>query len=294
MENCYFSHDSNASNDPKIMSMRSVYGWEGYGWYWLIVEMLREQKEYKLKLNKYIYNALAMQMHCNAEKSQSYIEDCINEFYLFESDGEYLWANSLIKRMGKMEEKSSKAKKAAEARWNKTKENEHIYASALQTHCDSNTNKIKENKIKEIIKEEEENLLDESRDEESDELELKFDHDSIEYRLSDYLRKHILKNYPNTKVPETLNKMQTWAVHIDRMIRLDNREVEDIRAVIDFSQKDTFWQANILSTKKLREKFDTLLIQSQTTAKKSHKATGRDKSKEAIMAFASSEGGSIL
>ncbi|MFG6179738.1 Lin1244/Lin1753 domain-containing protein, partial [Halomonas sp. THAF12] len=63
----YFSHDGNARNDPKILSMRSVYGSEGYGWYWIIIEMLREQEDYKIKINKYTWNALAMQMQFDAD-----------------------------------------------------------------------------------------------------------------------------------------------------------------------------------------------------------------------------------
>lgn len=42
----FFSHDCNARNDPKILALRSVYGAEGYGVYFMLVEILREQPEY--------------------------------------------------------------------------------------------------------------------------------------------------------------------------------------------------------------------------------------------------------
>ena len=42
------------------------------------------------------------------------------------------------------------------------------------------------------------------------------------------------------------------------MIRLDKRKPERIEAVIYWCQQDPFWQSNILSTEKLREKFDQL------------------------------------
>jgi len=41
----------------------------------------------------------------------------------------------------------------------------------------------------------------------------------------------------------------------------DNRELKEIKDVIDWCQADPFWQGNILSPKKLREKFDQLTIQ---------------------------------
>lgn len=161
----YFSHDSNARHDPKILEMRSVYGAEGYGWYWIIIEMLREQSDYKIKLTKYVWNALAMQMQCSADAAHKFVSDCINEFKLFESDGEYFWSNSLIRRMKGRDERSEKARKAAQARWQKASndkgsgdfddvEDEQCdsNADAMQTQCDSNAikeKKIKEKKIKE-------------------------------------------------------------------------------------------------------------------------------------------------
>lgn len=152
----YFSHDANARNDTKILSMRSIYGSEGYGWYWIIVEMLREQQNYKIELGKYVWNALAMQMQCTADAAQKYVEDCINEFNLFVSDGEFFWSESLIRRMKSKDEKSEKAKRAAEARWNKASNNKGSKheqstsnAPAMQTDSKRNANKVKESKVKE-------------------------------------------------------------------------------------------------------------------------------------------------
>jgi hypothetical protein len=66
----------------------------------------------------------------------------------------------------------------------------------------------------------------------------------------------ILKNNPKAKKPN----LQTWSKNIDLMLRVDKRTAEDIEKVIRWCQSDTFWQSNILSTKKLREKFDQLFI----------------------------------
>src|SRR5665647_542659 len=117
----YFSHDSNARNDPKILAMRSVYKSSGYGWYWIIVEMMRDQSEYKIDIrSKYVWDAFALEMQCKAEESQAYIKDCIEEFKLFETDTQYIWSESLIRRMQFKEEKSEKARQSALVRWNKS------------------------------------------------------------------------------------------------------------------------------------------------------------------------------
>jgi len=50
----------------------------------------------------------------------------------------------------------------------------------------------------------------------------------------------------------------------DVTIRIDHRSPEDIRRVIEWCQSDPFWQSNILSTAKLREKFDQLTVKMGT------------------------------
>lgn len=144
----YFSHDLNARNDPKILALRSVYGMEGYGQYWVLIEMMREQDNYKLMLSKYVWNALALQMQCDATAAQKFVEDCINEFDLFESDGNAFWSNSLIRRMAKKDDKKEKARKAANARWNKDSDDTdnaqscNSNADALQEHMHRNACKM--------------------------------------------------------------------------------------------------------------------------------------------------------
>jgi len=136
----YFSHDSNASRDPKIMQMRSVYKAEGYGWYWMLVEQMREQENHKLPLSgKYAVNAYALQMDANAERLQCFINDCVNEFHLFEQDADFLWSNSLLRRMQLMDEKSEKARQSARERWDKTNVK---HANVMRTHTDGKANAI--------------------------------------------------------------------------------------------------------------------------------------------------------
>lgn len=76
-------------------------------------------------------------------------------------------------------------------------------------------------------------------------------------KLANDLRLLILANHPTAKVPAVPT---AWAEDINRMLYLDKRKAEDVEAVINFCQHDTFWQANILSGKKLREKYDQLYI----------------------------------
>lgn len=138
----YFSHDSNARHDPKITAMRSVYGSEGYGWFWILVELMREADEYRLDMQgRYTFNAYAMQMHTECNTAERFITDCINEFELFQSDGSYFWSPSLIRRMELREQTSEKRREAANARWSKAKKN------AFASNSDANAMQGKERKV---------------------------------------------------------------------------------------------------------------------------------------------------
>lgn len=80
---------------------------------------------------------------------------------------------------------------------------------------------------------------------------------SNELRLSTLLLEEIRKNKSDFKQPNQPN-LQSWAKEVDLMIRRDGRKPERIEAVIRWCQKDPFWWKNVLSTEKLRDKFERL------------------------------------
>ncbi len=83
-----------------------------------------------------------------------------------------------------------------------------------------------------------------------------FSSDSDEYRLSELLLSLIREHKPDYKQPN----IQKWAYEVDLTIRRDNRNIVEIENVILWCQRDSFWRTNILSTAKLREKYDQLCI----------------------------------
>ncbi len=124
------------------MQMRSVYDGQGYGWYWMLVEMLYEEPTHKLNMQgKYVWNAFALQMNATAEQINAFVKDCICEFQLFESDDEYFWSNSVNRRVQERETRSKKARESANKRWNTNKQ--------IQPQCNGNANASKSDAIKE-------------------------------------------------------------------------------------------------------------------------------------------------
>ena len=52
-ETYYFSHDYNATQDPKMMALMAKCGLQGVGMYWVLVELLHQQTDNKIKRETY-------------------------------------------------------------------------------------------------------------------------------------------------------------------------------------------------------------------------------------------------
>lgn len=109
----YFSHDVNASNDPKIIVMKELCGVISYAWWWILIEQLAAQEEYKLPMDKITFTGLgiAFGMKQNeaiassneaklstAKQAEAYVNLLINECELLETDGDFFWSPSLLRR----------------------------------------------------------------------------------------------------------------------------------------------------------------------------------------------------
>ena len=78
--------------------------------------------------------------------------------------------------------------------------------------------------------------------------------------LAKHLYDYILNRIPDLKPPNQV----AWCNEIDRIMRIDGRSAERIRAIIDFSQRDTFWAGVILSPHSLRKNFDKIALKIST------------------------------
>jgi DNA replication protein DnaD len=80
--------------------------------------------------------------------------------------------------------------------------------------------------------------------------------DDTQMGLAKLLANLIKQNNPAANDPSNI---ESWANDIRLMMEQDNRTKEQIEYVIKWSQKDSFWCNNILSTRKLREKYVQLV-----------------------------------
>jgi hypothetical protein len=74
--------------------------------------------------------------------------------------------------------------------------------------------------------------------------------------LCDYLANKVKENRYRVGVVGV-----TWFRAADRLLRVDKVTVDEAKQVIDWCQQNEFWQGNIKSMSKFREKYDTLTSQ---------------------------------
>jgi len=111
----YFPHDSNAKDDPKCMLLIDQMNPEGYGIYWILVEVLRDQPTHRYPL--ILLPVLAKRYNTTEAKMKTVVE----KYNLFQiENNEFFFSPSLDARMQIIEQKREQAriagKKSAQVR----------------------------------------------------------------------------------------------------------------------------------------------------------------------------------
>ena len=199
----YFSHDYNAREDEKIQSLIFKHGFEGYGLYWALIEMLYQNDGFIEPECERI--AFALHTH------NDLIEHIINDFGLFSKHGKRITSKSVLHRLRKRKGKSEKARQAAYIRWNQQVKPD---ADAMQTHSECNANKEKKSIVKKSI------VNIKEKEEEFRTLVFSFDYNKIE--LEKFFNYWSEPNKSNTKMRCELQptfdinrRLITWMNKVD-------------------------------------------------------------------------------
>ena len=123
MKKTYFNHDSVARLDIRVIKLRSKLGYEGYGVFWAVLELLFSE-ENKLCVDD--YDSLAFGLQCDPKVLKQVVED----FDLFVVEDGCFYSRRLNNHIEQINNKSIKAKENASKRWNN--------ATAMQPHSNRN------------------------------------------------------------------------------------------------------------------------------------------------------------
>tara|TARA_R100001443_G_scaffold115889_1_gene134767 strand:- start:30 stop:779 length:750 start_codon:yes stop_codon:yes gene_type:complete len=133
MKKTYFNHDSAARNDYRIIKLRATLGYEGYGVFWAVLELLFTEEN---KICTSQYDILSYGLQCDPIILKQVIED----FDLFVIEDGCFYSRRLNNHIEEINNKSKKAKESVSKRWNNT--------NVIRTYNDSSTSKEEYNKEK--------------------------------------------------------------------------------------------------------------------------------------------------
>jgi len=121
------------------------HGMEGYGRFWRLVEMLREQRDYRLPNTSVSFSALAKAWICTTDEAIEFAKSLEIDYELIHSDENFIWSDSLCRRMNVLDtvraSRSEAAKSAAIKRWNASRTNSHASGIASTIKSDASVKK---------------------------------------------------------------------------------------------------------------------------------------------------------
>jgi uncharacterized protein YdaU (DUF1376 family) len=173
----------------------------------------------------------------------------------FRIEGEVIVNDRMNYEINRANEKSQKAKESAMHRWPKTDDEEtsERNANASETHMPTECSSPSPLPLS----------LQKDR-----KSRPAFEKNSPPVLMAELIYSEHLRWQPNFLGGKDREKaFQSWATDIDKLNRIDGYDFPTIEKIIRYAQSDSFWQSNILSGYKLRERFDMLFSKSQNPSK---------------------------
>ena len=147
----YFPHFCNARHDRKIKRVAKELGVEGYGIFFMLLEVLREQTDFKFPMED--VDLLADEFGTSEQK----IRTVICNYQLFQIDEEEkFFSPKLVFYLQPYLEKSERARIAARKRWDNLQNEDDANADAkalqMENKCNANQNasKVKYSKVNKV------------------------------------------------------------------------------------------------------------------------------------------------
>jgi hypothetical protein len=113
-ETFYFTHDYNARNDDKILELRSIYGAEGYGIFWMLAETMAENSNGGIKQS--LIGGLSLGYGVAKDRLLAIINSCIEIGLIYEKDG-FFFSKRMLTHKELRNKLSLSGKAGAEKRW---------------------------------------------------------------------------------------------------------------------------------------------------------------------------------
>lgn len=250
-ESYYFAHDTNAIQDPKMMSILFNCGVASIGLYWIIIELLHQQEDNKMDYKSY---SDFIDFYGRINEENEHVLNKIKEMLisvglLVEENGK-IYSNRVLKNIKQRkiisEKRSLAGKQSGESRKKQTSV-EHV----LNKNEHNKVNKIKENKIKDINIESSDKsptpkeIANDFLNDMDSVYRTKFLDEMLEKGIDDSItRRELLKFISYWTEPDSTGRKQRWekekTFEIGRRLanwfsRINNFNGQQQRKVIDIS-----------------------------------------------------------
>ncbi len=220
---CYFTHSSSEHHSTKLLPMINEYGMKGYGWYWVVMETLRDEDDYTLPLNDFTVMALQAKFRTLAEDVpdrgtvQGFLRFCVHAsiFYL---ENDRFGSTTLTKQMAHME-KTIQARAEAGRKGGRAKQPALPSSENSTSNCLANDKqllsknkqmpsyKIREDEIRsdEILEEKSRSKDDTHTSKTAPQARVPYEDIAFEYN-------QICRSLPNVQEPKSWNTTRKRAV----------------------------------------------------------------------------------
>jgi hypothetical protein len=234
----WFKHDYNARNDEKVLELRSEFGAEGYGVFWMLIETMAENENGGAKAS--LIGGLSHGYGVAKDKLCEIIKYCVSVELVYEKDGFY-FSKRLDKHKDERRQFSENGIEGAAKRWGSHK---GAIAGVMQRREEEKREEKKKEDTKEVI-----NIafsvfwdLYDKKVGEKSKLEKKWE------QLSNLERELAIKHIPKYKLSQPDKKFRK-----DPQTYLNNKSFND--EVIDSSPPQSFYtHSNIKTPILTREK----------------------------------------
>ena len=101
------------------------------------------------------------------------------------------------------------------------------------------------------------------------------------YQMAEFFHSKIMDHAAKNHVEHLVRNapLEKWADDFRKIVEIDERDTKELQRIIDWCTQHHFWSSNILSPKKLREKYVTLgiqMAQENTGAVRTQSRAGRN------------------
>lgn len=115
----WFKHDENARNDEKVLAVRAEFGWEGYAWYFALLEMMSEASDGQI--HRVAMAGLSVGLGIPKDRLTAFIDFCITVELLKEDNGS-IYSGRMLSQKAQRQTLSQSGRAGAESRWKSKQE----------------------------------------------------------------------------------------------------------------------------------------------------------------------------